>query len=326
MPKHSKKSPRPKVSAAQRDRLIRELVKEAKRKGYLNTNLKRDHVTKYAARKARELDRAGLLISGLHGPRIEPAFIAAKAKTKAQVKAARKAGMNVVRDKIVIPNRPEIVKRINRQLARGRVAGVTPVGNNGPGTIERVILPWNIADMSTLIRAMDDGEVDNLKGPDEYFAFKFYGNRSNHKPFRDARELRDYLLKYKSIFDAAEDLRSDNLAEEFEAFELFRLYEYPWDFGHRIGGRGSRSKEQERVYRKNLRARRVKQDVKVEKEKRKMQSIAEKNAKRLAKETPKRKADRLAKQAAYQDRYRKDPTRTTGLLSNMPAKGRRKDV
>jgi hypothetical protein len=85
--------------------------------------------------------------------------------------------------------------------------------------------------------------LDNLKLPGENFAFKLYGHMS-YQTFRNATQLIDYLSRYRSIFDAAGDLRSEHLDEIFQNLQFYKLN--PVDARSLIPSREEREKARRR--------------------------------------------------------------------------------
>lgn len=212
-------------SGEQLSQYNRALAKEANK--YLGTkfNLRKKGLSKYAVSRLKEFERYGLL-SGrelIKGVRPEPAFVAVPASRK-QVQMAKKEGWEYINGRLIVPNNPEAVKRVKRNLKEGKFTGVQRLPE---AAMEVVHLPFGLKDIRDLIERLEDGTLNSLKHKDEFFAFKFYGYPS-HRPFRTAQDLAAYLTNYKSILDAAQNLRVKDMQDMLEHFELVRFYEAEW--------------------------------------------------------------------------------------------------
>lgn len=129
---------------------------------------------------------------------------------------ARDAGYVVVRgNRIVIPNE---AKR-KHALQRNELAGVVPVRG---GTMEIVHLPGSIMDMHGLVHKLQTRKgIDDLKAPDEMFAFQFFGHMS-YRPFVDTESLLEYLTHYEAVFDG-DDVTDDPTQEVFQNLVILRM-------------------------------------------------------------------------------------------------------
>lgn len=194
---------------------------------------------KYFIQQARIAKKRGLISkqTKLHGgkflsnkvlnkiididPLIEAGYVGHKAPRKT-VQEARKKGYKVQGNLIVGPSaaKPE-GRRFKKALAEGKIAGVKPVS---AGHMEIVEMPYGITDLRDMIAKYHTNPelLDDLKTEDEMFLFKIYGNES-YLPFIDTKSMLDYFLKYRSIFDAAGDIRVALLEDTFEAFQVFRF-------------------------------------------------------------------------------------------------------
>lgn len=192
----------------QRDPDVKAIAIWLKQHGFISkqANLRRPYVSYGVLKKVADL---------------QPVYHAGYKAVKVPKKTLQKAkaeGFLTVGSRVVVPPDRAFIKR----LEAGMVTGVKPVKL---GFLEAVVLPIDIYDMRSLVHRMqlDGGTgLDHLKLKNEQFAFKYYGHIS-YRPFRDTFDLYKYLLQYRSIFDAAGDLRMENLAEEFENFQLLRL-------------------------------------------------------------------------------------------------------
>lgn len=135
---------------------------------------------------------------------------------KAQAEKARSEGFAIVRGNYIVS--PADRKSQNR-IKAGDIAGVKPIKG---GYIEAIVLPHSIFDIRTLYNSLATGELDKLKLDKEEFAFAFFEHFS-YRTFKNTPELLKYLTHYKSIFDAAQDMRADTMGETFRNLQLFRV-------------------------------------------------------------------------------------------------------
>ena len=136
------------------------------------------------------------------------------AVSKKVAEAAKQRGYKVVQgNKIVGPKTPTFRSR----LKSGKITGVKPVKG---GYMEEVTLPHTIYDMNSLI---EQGNIDTLKLPNEYFAFKYKGHES-YRVFQNTELMLDYIRGYKSVAAAIQSEKPEDLQEEFENFTIFRLH------------------------------------------------------------------------------------------------------
>lgn len=201
-----KKSKR-KISQAQRDKYNISVAKKLKEAGIISKQAKL-HSGRYISRgvlnKVRKYEAAANL------------NYKAVAVSKEIARAAKERGYQVVAgNKIIGPNSPTFKKR----LKEGKITGVRPVKG---GMMEEVSLPHNVMDMQSLVAQLQEG-IDTLKMPEEHFAFKYHGNES-YRTFMSSRELIEYMMHYRGIFDHAGSLKAEDLQEEFAEFKIFRLH------------------------------------------------------------------------------------------------------
>lgn len=201
-----KKSKR-KTSSAQRDKYNISVAKKLKEAGIISkrANLHSGHyISKGVLSKVRAYEAVANL-----GYKAVPV-------SKDIAKAAKERGYQVVAgNKIIGPNSPTFKKR----LKEGVITGVRPVKG---GMMEEVSLPHNVMDMQSLVTQLQEG-IDTLKMPEEHFAFKYHGNES-YRTFMSSRELIEYMMHYRGIFDHAGSLKAEDLQEEFAEFKIFRLH------------------------------------------------------------------------------------------------------
>lgn len=136
--------------------------------------------------------------------------------SKEIARAAKERGYYVVAsNKIIGPN----AQTFKSRLKQGIITGVRPVKG---GMMEEVSLPHTVMDMQSLVAQLQEG-IDTLKMPEEHFAFKYHGNES-YRTFMGSRELIEYMMHYRGIFDHAGSLKAEDLQEEFAEFKIFRLH------------------------------------------------------------------------------------------------------
>lgn len=201
------------VSSAQRDKEAIKAAKYLKSIGLISKQAKLhggQYISRAVLNKVRELDYV-----------YRSDYTAIKVKADVARKAAEQ-GFTVSRGRVVAPRDRKFQERIRK----GAIGGVRPVKG---GAVEAVVVPAN--NLMELLQLIESGELDNYKLPGEQFAFKYYGGMSL-KAMRDSADLNNWLTRYKSMRDAAADLRSDKAQEEFENFQLMRLN--PSDVGRYI--------------------------------------------------------------------------------------------
>ena len=192
-----------KVSEAQRDKNAIEIAKYLKQVGALSklTNLHGGrYISKGVLKKVRELE---FMASNR--------YKAAKV-SKAYLEKARAQGYQIVNNRVIVPT----TRDVQRRLDNGLVVGVIPVKG---GHIESVITPYD--NLASLMRAMQNGELDALKLPEEQFMFSLYGNMS-YGGLRDSEHLGEYLRRYDSAIAALEG-KPDDMTEYVKNLTLFRI-------------------------------------------------------------------------------------------------------
>lgn len=201
-----KKSKR-KISQAQRDKTNISIAKKLKEAGIISKQAKLHsgrYISKGVLSKVRQYEAAANL------------NYKAITVSKDIAKAAKERGYQVVQgNKIIGPNSQTFKKR----LKEGVITGVRPVKG---GMMEEVSLPHNVMDMQTLVAQLQEG-IDTLKMPEEHFAFKYHGNES-YRTFMSSRELIEYMMHYRGLFDYNGSLKPEDLQEEFAEFKIFRLH------------------------------------------------------------------------------------------------------
>jgi hypothetical protein len=200
---------RRKATGLQRNKEILALARIGKRKGFLSKRTKL-HGGRFVSRRvANKLDR--LTAS------IESNYTTVKVPRK-QAALAKLQGFEIIAgNRIVVPPDRRFINRVKR----GMISGVIPIKG---GHIEAVVLPFDAYDMRDFIEKLRDNPklIDDLKLPTEAFAFRLYGNMS-YQAVGNVDQLLKYMQHYRSIFDAAGDLREENLDEIYQNFQLFRI-------------------------------------------------------------------------------------------------------
>lgn len=129
---------------------------------------------------------------------------------------AKASGFQVIAgNKIIGPKS----KKFKNRLLAGELTGVRPVKG---GMMEEVILPMSVVDMHSLHAQLQSG-IDNLKMPNEQFAFRYHGNES-YRAFLNTKQLLEYLRHYQGLTNLSSSRKPEDLREEFEAFVIFRLH------------------------------------------------------------------------------------------------------
>ena len=170
------------VARAAADKEIRAATKRLKARGLIfpKKSLRNKKVTRY------ERERVEQLKAVLTG---EAKVLRAKPKT---VKAY--AGVHGVRTTgkgfLVVNNEPGTVHTIRK----GMISGAQPIG--GGYTIERLTLPLRTDDGNAVEKFIHSADLDKLKSPDEWFAFRYAGYASL-QTMPNKRAVLDYLRRYQ---------------------------------------------------------------------------------------------------------------------------------
>jgi hypothetical protein len=174
------------VSKSQRDKLAIHTAKVLKQKGILSKQTKL-HGGKYISpgvlRKVQEYQHAA-----------KPHYTAVKVP-KTVAKAAREQGYQVANGRVLVPRDHEFIKRVKR----GELAGVKPVKG---GFMSEVMLPFNASNYDELLELLRTENIDDLKLPQERFAFKVGGTEASpmgmsYRSFGNGAEIARYLEHYK---------------------------------------------------------------------------------------------------------------------------------
>lgn len=282
-----------KISAAQQDKTNIAIAKKLKKAGIISKQAKLNQgrfISAGVLRKVRVFqDSADLNYRAAKVP-------------KALAQAAKERGFQVVQgNRIIGPNTPQFRARLNK----GELTGVRPVKG---GMMEEVILPYNVYDMRTLIDQLQDG-IDSLKMPDEQFAFKYFGNES-YRAFLNTKQMLDYLQHYKAINGVIQnEIRPEEVQEQFEAFTIFRLH--PNDIRRFIRGPERRKKDKKA----NASGRSTGQVVRRTTRQRRLEELSNRNLAAMRKKEAK-------KTKAYRQALQSDPIKLAEYRAKAAARAK----
>lgn len=192
-----------KVSAAQRDKYAIEIAKYLKKVGVLSKQTKLHggkYISKGVLKKVREFEYVA-----------SNRYRAAKV-SKQYLQKAREQGYSIVGNRVIVPSTRNVEKRIRD----GLVTGVIPIKG---GTLEAVVTPYD--DLTSLMKALKNGELDRLKTDEEQFMFSLYGNMS-YGGLRDSEHLAQYLSLYQSANEQL-SLRPEDQAEYVRNLMIYRV-------------------------------------------------------------------------------------------------------
>lgn len=292
-----RKSNTPKGERAQQraaaDKEIRKKLAALKKRGLIfqKKSLRDYKPTTYAKRRLKELEGV------LTGEKI-----AIKAPKAVRYKYKGLPNTSHAGGKIIVPNRPGA----KAQIRRGMIAFIEPLGKNGH-YIEEIVLPVNLRRPDQVKRWIESGEPERLKHPDEYFAFKYFGNASL-TALPNAESLLDYLMTYDWFNKESDnELNPSDDEERPAALELFRVYPPDaWDayvmenklrredspeYKARAHRKAERKKTLRRI-RYHAKKRKAKKEAGPTAEERKAQKIRMRQYRATVQADPKRRADR----------------------------------
>lgn len=112
--------------------------------------------------------------------------------------------------RIIVPHEPG--ERVT--VSHGLVRVANPAG------VTRTIIPVKYHDLPQYFASLRKQKLKLKEG--EYFAFRFYGNRS-HKVFRSIDALVGSLEHYESIFDSIEEKDAEQMAELYQNLEIIKV-------------------------------------------------------------------------------------------------------
>ncbi len=153
--------------------------------------------------------------------------------TKDYLAKAKAQGFTTVGNRVIIPKGQRARKRIDA----GMIVGVIPVKG---GTMESVILPYD--DLTSLMGALQRGELDAHKMQDEQFMFSLYGNMS-YLGLPNGEMLAEYLARYDSAMDTLSK-RPEDRADYVKNLTLYRLNRDDIDSAVNRGQNRSKKKSQ----------------------------------------------------------------------------------
>lgn len=192
-----------KVSAAQKDKYAISVAKYLKKIGVLSKQTKL-HGGKY-------ISRAVLKKVGEFEYVASNRYKAAKV-SKSYLQKAREQGYAIVGNRVIVPD----TRNVEKRLAAGLIVGVIPIKG---GTLEAVVTPYN--DLSSLMKALQSGELDRMKTGEEQFMFSLYGNMS-YGGLRDSDHLASYLSRYQSAQEAL-SMRPEDQADYAKNLVIYRV-------------------------------------------------------------------------------------------------------
>jgi hypothetical protein len=193
-----------KISAAQRDKYAIEIAKYLKKVGVLSKQAKLN--------QGRYISRAVLKKVQQYEYVASNRYKAAKV-SRAYLQKAKEQGYEIVRGRVIVPTTRNVEKRI----ADGLVVGVIPVRG---GTLEAVVTPYD--DLSSLMKALQTGELDRLKTDEEQFMFSLFGNMNFDGAIRDSEHLYQRLMAYNSMNEALSS-RPEDQADYLRNLLIYRV-------------------------------------------------------------------------------------------------------
>lgn len=112
--------------------------------------------------------------------------------------------------RVIIPHEPG--ERVT--VSHGKVRIANPAG------VRRTVVPVKFHNLPQYFKGLRKSGMKLQEG--EYFAFRFYGNRS-HKIFRSIDALVNSLEHYESIFDSVEENDAEGMSEIYQNLEIIRI-------------------------------------------------------------------------------------------------------
>jgi hypothetical protein len=140
--------------------------------------------------------------------------------SKSETKNLKAAGYDVYKGKVLFPH--SAGEKISVQKGHAKVRQA-----NG---VERVTIPIPYHQLEDYLEKIETNAetIDNMKRDDEYFAFKFYGNRSVSK-YGDIGLLLEDLRQYKDTQQAIRSGKARDMSEIYRNLEIVRLKRStPW--------------------------------------------------------------------------------------------------
>lgn len=118
--------------------------------------------------------------------------------------------------RVIVPHEPG--ERVT--VSHGKVSIANPAG------VHRTVIPVKYHSLPQFFKDIKKKPPTLKEG--EYFAFRFFGNRS-HKVFRSMDALVNSLEHYESIFDSIDENDAEQMAELYQNLEIIRI-ESPVDW------------------------------------------------------------------------------------------------
>lgn len=108
---------------------------------------------------------------------------------------AREEGYQVSNGRVIVPRDHQFIQRVKR----GELAGIKPIKG---GFMSQVMLPYNASNYDELLHLLRTENLDDLKLPNERFAFKVGGTEGSpmgmsYRSFGNGKEIARYLEHYK---------------------------------------------------------------------------------------------------------------------------------
>lgn len=184
-----------------------------RRKGLINPKLHVKDIRSTRYRKQQLRDLSGILTGDL---------AAVKAPRKA-VKEFREQGARVIRGRILVAKHPEEIAKVRKgELTESVITLNRPL--RGEYVSERIILPVKYSSLRAFIEGIRENpeRFDKLKNAVDNFAFQVGGNNTYQTAFTSMRELAEYLERYESLLEWAEE-NPDEDASEFLSLHRVRV-------------------------------------------------------------------------------------------------------
>ena len=175
-----------KIYSTQRDKEAIEIAKILKRKGVLSKQTKL-HGGKYISRAALSKVRKYWFAASDDYKVVEV--------SKETVKKAREQDyISFSGNKLLVPSDKRFIKR----LKSGQLSGVRPIKG---GTMQEVHIPFTGSNVQDLVWKLQNDDLDDLKLPDEQFAFTITDESGRGgmslRAFPTATGMKDYLQYYR---------------------------------------------------------------------------------------------------------------------------------
>lgn len=212
-----------KPSNAQRDKSNVDAAKRLKAMGLLSKQTKL-HSGKYISRGAlKKVKALDWVVKNNY---------AAVPVSKDYAGKATGQGMTLARqgrkDFVIVPKSKSGIE-VKRAKA-GIISGVVPVPG---GQIYSVVLPYD--NMTDFTRAVERGDIEKFRSPQEEFAFNYFGFQSR-RSFKGLADLREWLNRYDFMDWIGDADMGSELERSWAHFTLYRMLPGVWnpnDFNQR---------------------------------------------------------------------------------------------